>query len=147
MANRLTYEQQLLQPEWKAKRLEILRRDNFTCSECGITADESLLHVHHRYYLPDHLAWQYDDIVLITLCEEHHFKEEIKIKLYSAQLIETLKQYGATSEELMEMIFIFGFIKNIETIIQVSHEYMEREMGLRRKRKLITKRHKLLQFS
>lgn len=73
---------------WRARRLEILERDNHQCQACG---DTKSLHVHHKRY--NHL-WAERDDDLITLCEEchrttHHYgklsrirkKDGTKIKL------------------------------------------------------------------
>lgn len=62
---------------WKAKSLQIKKRDNNKCCNCG---DTKRLHVHHRQY---HFIlklnqyknpWDYPGDVLITLCTECHLK-------------------------------------------------------------------------
>ena len=57
-------------PRWQKKRLEILQRDDFKCQSC--TDDENQLHVHHIYYKKGLKPWEYDNVILITLCEECH---------------------------------------------------------------------------
>ena len=65
----------LFKPEWKAKREEILIRDNHTCVICK---NNNNLQVHHRQYhfiLEKNqfkLPWQYAENLLVTLCESCH---------------------------------------------------------------------------
>lgn len=66
----MTYSEKLKDPRWQRKRLEILSRDGFKCRECK-TETESL-HVHHCFYRKDKDPWEYDDFVLISLCDECH---------------------------------------------------------------------------
>lgn len=73
MAAKLTYSEQLKHPNWQRKRLEILKRDGFECTECG--DKETTLHVHHTKYIKGRMAWDYDDALLATLCETCHQKE------------------------------------------------------------------------
>ena len=63
------YAQQLKSPEWKAKRLEILKRDDYKCTKCGETKK---LHVHHLSYTSGCNAWEYPNENLITLCKGCH---------------------------------------------------------------------------
>ena len=72
-----TYGGTLLDPRWKTKRLEILKRDINRCVNCG---SEENLQVHHRQY---HFSkslneyrnpWEYTDKYLVTLCERCHKK-------------------------------------------------------------------------
>ncbi len=70
-----TYSELLLDPRWRDKRLEILKRDNGICQYCG--KQEHSMHVHHKYYMkyPDGKKlppWNYPDDALITLCEHCH---------------------------------------------------------------------------
>lgn len=58
----------LKDPRWQAKRLEILDRDNNTCSVCG--CDDNL-QVHHRVY-EDIAPWEYKDEDLVTMCDGCH---------------------------------------------------------------------------
>lgn len=66
----MTYGEQLKDPRWQKRRLEILQRDNWTCQECS--DNKSTLHVHHRRYVRGQMAWQAADDDLVTLCEGCH---------------------------------------------------------------------------
>lgn len=70
MATKLTYKEQLLDPRWQRKRLEILQRDEFTCQVCYDS--ESTLHVHHKHYHKGRMPWEYADEELVTLCATCH---------------------------------------------------------------------------
>lgn len=72
----MTYQQQLQSEEWKAKRLEILERDNHTCQCCGSTR---YLQVHHSKYDLRFKAWEYDNHWLTTLCKTCHEIEHKEI--------------------------------------------------------------------
>lgn len=68
----MTYKEQLLDPRWQKKRLEIFNRDKFTCQFCSDT--DSTLHIHHTYYDKTYktLAWEYPNHSLKTLCSDCH---------------------------------------------------------------------------
>lgn len=63
-------------PEWKEKRLKILKRDKNICAICQRVTTNP--HVHHISYLNSNdentfiEPWKADDEQLITLCREHH---------------------------------------------------------------------------
>lgn len=65
----MKYSEQLLTEEWKNKRLEILKRDNFCCTKCD---KKRKLHVHHKKYIRGRMAWEYSNKYLTTLCESCH---------------------------------------------------------------------------
>lgn len=69
----MTYSEKLKNPKWQKKTLEILQRDNFTCTSCGNT--EKTLHVHHRIYEGQN-PWDTGEKYLRTLCEDCHSFEE-----------------------------------------------------------------------
>ncbi len=80
----MTYQEQLKSPKWQKKRLEILERDNFTCSYCGST--EKQLHVHHGYYDKNVKLWDYEDETMHTLCYychnlSHEYLEQLKHRI------------------------------------------------------------------
>lgn len=58
--------------EWQFKRLKILYRDKFSCNDCKKMS--YLLHVHHKFYLVNHLPWEIDDQALVSLCRDCHAK-------------------------------------------------------------------------
>lgn len=64
------YTENLNTKEWREKKRFILKRDNYTCTECK--SKSTLLHVHHKIYIENRLPWQYEDKHLTTLCETCH---------------------------------------------------------------------------
>ena len=69
-----SYSEKLKDPRWQRLRLEILNRDKFTCQICSAT--DKTLHVHHPHYSPEYQnPWEYDDYLLLTLCETCHSNE------------------------------------------------------------------------
>lgn len=65
-----TYSEKLRDPRWQKKRLEVMQRDGFKCSEC--CDKESTLHVHHTRYIKNANPWDYPNCLLTTLCESCH---------------------------------------------------------------------------
>lgn len=66
----MNYKDQIKHSNWQKKRLEIMQRDSFKCTICG--NGEKQLHIHHLYYLPNTMIWEYDNESLKTVCFEHH---------------------------------------------------------------------------
>lgn len=71
----MTYEEQLLTPEWKACRHWIIERDMYMCQRC---MRQDGLQVHHKRYIAGKMAWEYEDKDLITLCRKCHADEHGK---------------------------------------------------------------------
>ena len=69
----MSYASQLRHPSWQKRRLEMLDRAGFECSNCGDA--ESPLHVHHRQYFKGRKVWEYSDEELCVLCEDCHAQE------------------------------------------------------------------------
>jgi len=70
-----SYSELLKDPRWQKKRLEIFKRDKFTCKLCGDT--ETTLQVHHKEYIYGNDPWDYPNSMLVTLCEHCHHELEI----------------------------------------------------------------------
>jgi hypothetical protein len=68
-----SYAEQLRDPRWQKRRLEMLATAGWKCSLCGDA--ETTLHVHHKHYMKGRLAWEYDDEYLAVLCEPCHERE------------------------------------------------------------------------
>lgn len=66
----MSYEKKLKLPQWQRRRLEIMKRDEFKCVECG--TDEKELQVHHEKYIKGNEPWEYPDELLVTLCRDCH---------------------------------------------------------------------------
>lgn len=84
----MTYKEQLLDPRWQRRRLEILQRDDFTCREC--LSKDKTLHIHHTEYHNGKMAWEYDGRYLKTLCSDCHELEEL-IKKQKKVLINNMR--------------------------------------------------------
>jgi hypothetical protein len=63
-----TYTEKLRDPRWQRKRLEIMQRDNFTCTQCGDTSTTQ--NVHHWEYVKE--PWDAKNADLVTVCETCH---------------------------------------------------------------------------
>lgn len=74
-----TYLEQLKDPRWQKRRLEIMSQNSFSCENCG--DDSSQLHVHHKEYFKDKKLWEYGNRQLMCLCdschESFHSKEDL----------------------------------------------------------------------
>ena len=60
--------------EWRALRIEVLKRDGYQCSQCGITAEESgfPLEIHHIIPPKGNKEMFYDINNCVTLCKLCH---------------------------------------------------------------------------
>lgn len=74
----MTYSEKLRDPRWQRKRLEIMKRDNFTCLDCKSTI--KTLNVHHHRYRRDAQPWDYSPLELGTYCHECHEAREQELK-------------------------------------------------------------------
>jgi 5-methylcytosine-specific restriction endonuclease McrA len=79
-----TYSELLEAPQWNQKRKQILYRDGHRCKHCGNTHS---LQVHHKQY---HMLkytgefvspWQYQNHLLITLCDTCHKNGHLMFKV------------------------------------------------------------------
>lgn len=79
----------LFDPRWKAKRKEILERDQNKCVNCK---EEKKLQIHHRQYHFSKILngfknpWDYNNYLLITLCEDCHQKGHRLYKVPTKQV-------------------------------------------------------------
>ena len=64
------YQEKMKDPRWQAKRILILKRDNYTCQMRGEINKE--LHVHHTQYFSYLEPWDYPDLFLVTFCKDCH---------------------------------------------------------------------------
>lgn len=71
---KLSYREQLLDPRWLARRMEIIRTGNYRCEDCSSPFPDggAGLQVHHCYYIRGRLAWEYPDDCLMPLCDPCH---------------------------------------------------------------------------
>jgi 5-methylcytosine-specific restriction endonuclease McrA len=94
----MNYQEQIKDPRWQKRRLEIFHRDNFTCQKCHSKKKE--LHVHHLIYQSGNMIWQYKDKELITLCSECHKYETDNLNEASKLLLYNIRTSGMLSDEI-----------------------------------------------
>lgn len=93
----MTYEQQLMDRRWWLTRKVILLRDNEQCTRCGSVRD---LQVHHTYYIPGNMAWEYPFEALVTLCRYCH--EITHGKLTNASRARGLQSIGCVLRDMVD---------------------------------------------
>lgn len=72
----MTYEEQLNDDRWKARREQIIEKYWGYCVMCGTSKN---IHVHHKKYIKGLMAWEYPDHLLIPLCKDCHALEHNKV--------------------------------------------------------------------
>jgi len=106
MGTKEQYYKKLFDPRWRAKRIQIIERDNHTCQKCKVEIvdyekgefdecyeDRLKLEVHHINYNGE--PWQAKDEDLITLCDYcHDFVEYIKNSEGHNMTSEEIKNYS-----------------------------------------------------
>ena len=99
----MDYKEQIKDPRWQRRRLEILSRDNFACQICGDT--DNTLHVHHLAYEQNKKIWEYDDWQLISLCEKCHEDEHKNALNDILETIRSLQKMGITLFEISSLLW------------------------------------------
>lgn len=102
---REAYREKLRDPRWQAKRLEILKRDDWTCQNCGYYAGESahFLQVHHHWYDQTKEPWEYSNEALIALCRLCHEAETLWRAEMEGDLLAVLKRKGFLGSDLVRL--------------------------------------------
>ena len=66
------YSELLKDPRWQKRRLEALQAAGFRCQKCP--ASDKTLHVHHLFYVPGRMPWEYELEDLLVVCDDCHAK-------------------------------------------------------------------------
>lgn len=65
-----TYSDLLRDPRWQKARLKKLEAAEWRCEAC--MDGGSTLHVHHKRYIKGRMPWEYEQALLVVLCESCH---------------------------------------------------------------------------
>ena len=114
-----TYSEKLKDPRWQRKRLEIMQRDNFTCTQCG--DKHSTLNVHHWEYAKE--PWDAKKIDLSTVCVTCHKN----IEDCKAVLKELLRK--------MNFRLLLEYINKTNTFGEVQYKFFSRSVTVTEKQK------------
>lgn len=77
----IKFQDQYKHPNWQRFRLNILKRDDFRCKNCG--SRSKTLHAHHLKYIKNKFVWEVPIWYVVTLCEDCHSEEhsrDLRIK-------------------------------------------------------------------
>lgn len=98
-----TYRNTLSDRRWQQRRNRILERDNYTCQHpCCKHPDNTNLQVHHIFYFDDRSAWEYDDSLLVSLCDFCHTAERTRPTI-ELRLFNTLRLKGFLKADLLAL--------------------------------------------
>jgi hypothetical protein len=87
------YSALLQRPEWKRKRMEIMERDGFVCTQCKAPGTpENYLQVDHKLYMPGSLPWEISNSYLQTVCVKCH-KRFTELRRRVQELIGEMNMY------------------------------------------------------
>jgi hypothetical protein len=117
----LSYKEQLQHPLWQRKRLEILERDNFKCRMCG--DDESQLQVHHVIYMKDAHVWEYNNSLLLTLCNQCHEIETKEKGITMSSFRFLIDLCNLCDKSISEVSYIYP--KIYDMVYNENYEYNE----------------------
>lgn len=112
------YSEQIKSPKWQKKRLEVLNLRGFKCEECG--DEEQQLHIHHRFYIKNRMAWEYDNDVFQVLCSDCHEmahnekKNGFSLSFEEKMLIECLRKVLVLNDT------------NIKYLHNIMNEYLKK---------------------
>ncbi len=109
-----TYYDQLRDPKWQKKRLEVMSRADFECEYCG--AKDKTLNVHHSYYEKGLAPWEYQDESLHCLCEDCHRKRQDTDLLLKRQI----GRLEMDKEQLLGYAMGLGAKQDAEALLDVS---------------------------
>jgi len=123
-----SYYDQLKDPRWQKKRLEILKRDDFQCQNCG---DENVeLQVHHLAYRQNTAPWDYNSEEFVTLCKNCHAQNTKELN----DAIELLRKNSFAIEIISQLNAILQFTKgldpyDLDQIIKLIVEFKKNKNG------------------
>ena len=106
----MTYSEKLKDPRWQKKRLQILERDNWTCQICEAT--DKTLHVHHWQYYRDTEPWDYDEWLLVTVCDDCHSSERDSNLCFHSFVDTILKRSCVGAYEMADLFRMLRFVSS-----------------------------------
>ena len=65
-----SYQAKLKDPRWQRTCLHVFESVGWKCEDCG--ASDLPLHIHQCAYIKGFEPWQYDNDLLMVLCEKHY---------------------------------------------------------------------------
>lgn len=116
------YSKKLLDPRWQKRRLQVLDRDGWKCAQCE--RGDLTLHVHHRLYERGRDPWEYEDGMLVTLCERCHGWEYQHRREAEAELLSTIAGRFWVTDVLDLAVCLSSVpesVSNEEVIVALTH--------------------------
>jgi hypothetical protein len=106
-----TYQEKLKDPRWQKRRLEVFERDGWKCRKCS--RGDKTLNIHHLIYLPNKEPWEYNNKMLLTLCEDCHLEESNKDEqaAFDEGLCLVFRSSGFFNRDIHDIISVFKYMK------------------------------------
>lgn len=95
--------------------------EKWTCQRCGCTRNEIALHVHHLEYVSGRAPWEYQDGVLIVLCNPCH--KEVHGLRNSDPLLESLFQHMVAAHSIGDWDELFRAIQAAQALLDAGMYY------------------------
>lgn len=120
-----SYNKKLLDPRWQKLRLEVFKRDEWTCQICA--AKDKTLNAHHCHYTNHSEGpWDYNAESLITLCQDCHENEHLIWPEYKDELLQSVVLAGfKTAEQWSELAFILDRMSDAKKSDELKHEFAD----------------------
>lgn len=95
---------------WQELRLEIMKRDNWSCRSCKCDKDSGkILNVHHVFYESGRAPWEYERETLVTLCDSCHKSVHILQKRMQIEIMKSVVRGGLNPQENV-FAMLLGFL-------------------------------------
>jgi hypothetical protein len=112
-----TYYEKLKDPRWQKKRLEVMERDGWECTRCGVK--DQTFNVHHWKYAKSGNPWDSDIDDLDTLCEGCHKKVEdsfalLKTIIRESNFIDWYEEVGETNYQYWHLFMTMFNVNSAE---------------------------------
>lgn len=95
------YKKLLRDPRWQKRRLEVLNAANWKCEDAGCQRNDSLLEVHHCYYIWGRDPWDYPRDCFIALCGGCHEKRQAIERTIKVSVLQCLRDIPIKRLELI----------------------------------------------
>lgn len=97
----MDYKEQLKDKRWKILSEKVKDYYDFTCCGCGNNKD---LHVHHKRYYKNRMAWEYEISDLVCLCSSCHLTFHENLEKFNKIITDYRLYYSYEFEQILKVV-------------------------------------------